>query len=246
MDSFFDEGVIKELQDNFLEDLNTRISSLNKNLVEIEKEGFNREKLFECFRILHNIKGTSATLGLSVLATLSHRIEDQISLALEQEEPFSEEAISLLFKYTDGLSILHKAYMKNAEKAGIELLLAKILGEEKVKQKRVLIVEPSKSIRNFISKFIEGKKMLPILAHSTLDALNRTLSEPIDFLITSHEHNLLSGLNLIRMLKANSETKTMKTILLTSESINDSAPTLIIKKEKDFMNKIGLFLDKSL
>ena len=74
-----EEEIIKELRVDFLEDLKQRIVLINKNIIELEKKGVNKKILKETFRILHNTKGTSGTLGLNEIAVLSHRIEDVIS-----------------------------------------------------------------------------------------------------------------------------------------------------------------------
>lgn len=237
------EQELKEIREDFLEDLKNHLVTINKNIVSLE-EAFDADLMRSSYRTLHGIKGMAGTLGFPEISKIAHRIEDVFAVYLEKEKSFPSGAVSLIFKYMDAMESLKdsRPTTKEAE-AKNHKILEKTLEETKTKKYQVLLIERSKALKNFIKKALEADGLEVLIAHDPLEGLNRLLSEPIDFLITSRAYYSLDGLNLIRMLKAHQIKKKIKTILLTSnENIKETEPDVVIIKHKDFMPKILKFI----
>ena len=55
------------------------LNSIENNVLEIEKDGFDRDKYDEIMRDVHTMKGESALIGLPDISDLCHRIEQVFS-----------------------------------------------------------------------------------------------------------------------------------------------------------------------
>jgi len=135
----------------------------------------------------------------------------------------------------DQLKILHK---RNSSKEQIQDFLNHKVKTLKKKEKVILLVENSKSIRKYIKKGLTQEGFTVIEAQDSLGALIRAITEHIDFLITSKEQAMIDGVNLINMVKANEFKSQVYTILITTEETANPNINKIIVKDKELLNNI--------
>lgn len=95
------DDVDQELLDAFLEETTSLIASLEENLLELDNNSADGERLASLFRILHSIKGNTSLFGFQVGRTLAHGMEDYLSLLKEDPGRVDRGAVSLLFKGFD-------------------------------------------------------------------------------------------------------------------------------------------------
>ena len=75
------------IQDIFLFETNEYIEKLEQLLLESEKANeFSSSTIGEVFRIMHNIKSSSAMMNLNNISTLAHAVEDLFSFLREQKD----------------------------------------------------------------------------------------------------------------------------------------------------------------
>jgi len=234
----FEEELIKEIRQDFLEDLKDRLSEMNRSLVEMERGGILPAPLKEVFRHSHNIKGTSATLGLLEISSVAHRIEDFLSLLVSEEKNDFKPYLAEIFKLLDFMEEQRRLYQKGTAPDEMHRITLARLQTRKKRKLNILILENSKSFKNIIKSALQKEGLEPSLAQSSLEALNRALTEPVDLFITSQEHPVIDGLSLILMLKANPEKAGLYTILLTSDKILSPIPDKIVPKDKNFLQSI--------
>lgn len=233
----FEEDLIREIREDFLEDLKEKISEMNKNAVEVEKQGFKEPLLKEIFRYSHNIKGSAGTLGLSDMSMVAHRIEDILAFLTPDGEK-NPLYLAEIFRLLDFMEEQRGLYQKEVSFNAIHKKTLTALQVKRKQKLNIILLESSKSFKNILRTSLQKEGVEVFVAQNSLEALNRSLIEPVDLLITSQEHPVLDGLSLILMLKANPLKANLYTILLTSDKILSPVPDKIVAKDKEFLQKI--------
>lgn len=118
----------------FMDECYEHLQILNQSLLTLEKEPDNIELLNSIFRAAHTLKGASATMGFNKMASVTHAMEDVLSLLRQNELEVSPEIINILFEASDLLEILAKGITEgqeeNIEVAGVLQGLKKHLASE--------------------------------------------------------------------------------------------------------------------
>lgn len=91
----------------YLFEANELLERLEEILLNCEKQGsFDVESINEIFRIMHTIKGSSAMMQFTGLATIAHKIEDLFYYVRENngvDEQYNSELFDIMFKANDFL-----------------------------------------------------------------------------------------------------------------------------------------------
>ncbi|GAB6189443.1 chemotaxis protein CheA [Marinitoga arctica] len=88
----------------FIEEANENLQTLNEELLELENNPENLEKVNEIFRVMHTFKGMAGTMGFDKIATLSHKMESILDKIRKGETHADSDLIDLLFKTLDALT----------------------------------------------------------------------------------------------------------------------------------------------
>jgi two-component system chemotaxis sensor kinase CheA len=89
----------------FLAESREHLQELNLAVVRIEEQPDDRETVDEIFRIAHSMKGMSATMGFESMAALTHQMEDVFELLRQRTGGLEREAIDVLLRCLDALSV---------------------------------------------------------------------------------------------------------------------------------------------
>lgn len=79
---------------------------LNNCLLDLEKEPDNKEPVFEAFRMVHSLKGMSATMGYRQVADIAHGLENFLQELKSETFSPTAEVLDLVFEAAD---LLQKA-----------------------------------------------------------------------------------------------------------------------------------------
>lgn len=90
----------------FLEESREHLQALNRCLLNLENDPGNLALLDEIFRSAHTIKGMSATMGFTIVAELTHEMENVLDLLRKEQIRADEAIIDTLFKCLDTLEQL--------------------------------------------------------------------------------------------------------------------------------------------
>lgn len=90
----------------FLEEAKEHLQTLNSSLLDLENDPANLSVLDEIFRSAHTIKGMSATMGFTVMAELTHEMENVLDLLRKGAFPADHEILDVLFRCVDTLEQL--------------------------------------------------------------------------------------------------------------------------------------------
>jgi len=77
------------------------MQSLNNCLLDLEKEPDNKEPVFEAFRMVHSLKGMSATMGYRQVADIAHGLENFLQELKSETFSPTAEVLDLVFEAAD-------------------------------------------------------------------------------------------------------------------------------------------------
>lgn len=93
-------------RDLFFAESEEYLKEINKALVELEKEPQSVEAINLIFRIMHTLKGMSATMGYEELAWVAHRLEDFFDVLRSGQGVISTQMMDVIFEGIDCLATL--------------------------------------------------------------------------------------------------------------------------------------------
>jgi two-component system chemotaxis sensor kinase CheA len=101
----------------FLAEGREHLQTLNLSLVRIEQDPRDAETINDIFRVAHTLKGMSATMGFSRMASLTHEMENVMEGMKSRADGLSQDALDALFGCLDTLSSL----VDEIEESGAEV-----------------------------------------------------------------------------------------------------------------------------
>ncbi|SHF82143.1 two-component system, chemotaxis family, sensor kinase CheA [Caldanaerobius fijiensis DSM 17918] len=104
--------------DAYEEETEEQLSRLEQLFLEMEKEPDQVETLNEIFRIVHTIKGSSATMGFGMVADFCHTLEDLFDKLRKGQLRVNDDLIDVLFKSYDTLKEMVSSAIKGENYSG--------------------------------------------------------------------------------------------------------------------------------
>ncbi len=101
----------------FIAETREHLEQLNLAIVRLEANPKDRTTVDEIFRIAHSLKGMSATMGFSAVATLTHAMEDVFELLRQRTNGLPVEAIDTVFACLDALSAVTESIEADGQEA---------------------------------------------------------------------------------------------------------------------------------
>lgn len=99
----FDEEFMAELREAFQEEAEDHLNNTARLLNYLDKNPGDKAQLRELQRVIHTLKGASATVGLNDMAQLTHRMEDILDHIDKIGADVSRPVMDLLFDSADTL-----------------------------------------------------------------------------------------------------------------------------------------------
>ncbi len=87
----------------FIEELEEQLHQLNDDLVALEHDPADRDRLRSVFRVVHTLKGASRAAGVPLIEQLCHALENDLARARDLELPLAAHQRSLLLESSDAL-----------------------------------------------------------------------------------------------------------------------------------------------
>lgn len=117
---------MSDLLNVFLEEAEEQLQRLDDGILHLEKDPDNLEILKEIFRAAHTLKGSSATMGFTEIANLTHAMENLLDNLRNGVTRATPDIIDLLLAGTDALRTLvgHVNQSEQAELDTSELVQA--------------------------------------------------------------------------------------------------------------------------
>jgi two-component system chemotaxis sensor kinase CheA len=129
-ESNIDEAMERELLGAFLQELDSTLIELERQLIELES-GANDNLTNAIFRSFHNIKGSSSLLGHKILPEIMHYAESALNLVRQHKLKVTADLITLLL---DVLTAMKKiaGTLKDTSKEGDERFFALLVRLDEV------------------------------------------------------------------------------------------------------------------
>ncbi|MCX7971243.1 MAG: chemotaxis protein CheA, partial [Negativicutes bacterium] len=102
----------------FLDESREHLQNLNECLLKLENDPGNVSLFDEIFRGAHTIKGTSATMGFTAIAELTHEMENLLDLLRTGSRTVDEQIINVLFRCLDTLEHMVECVASGEEFTG--------------------------------------------------------------------------------------------------------------------------------
>ncbi|HWI22577.1 MAG TPA: chemotaxis protein CheA [Baekduia sp.] len=88
----------------FIAECRENLDELTNAVVKLEEDPGDRETIDATFRVAHSLKGMSATMGFTGMATLTHSMEDVLDLMRGRGNGLNRQTIDVLLACLDALS----------------------------------------------------------------------------------------------------------------------------------------------
>ena len=116
-----------QYMDLFLEEAEEQLQSLDEGIVMLEQDRNNQELLNRIFRAAHTLKGSSASMGFSKIATLTHNMETVLDRFRNGELEVSQEVVDVLLECLDTLNALKTELVEEKDSIDVSPLIEKLL-----------------------------------------------------------------------------------------------------------------------
>jgi two-component system chemotaxis sensor kinase CheA len=122
------ENVFHKFREKFIEEANSLLDSLEKDLLSLEKNPDEKELLESAFRAMHTMKGISAMYGFDFISEYTHFLENIFQNLREGSKVFSKEISEISFLSIDHIhKLLDDEKLQDADNiSNHKILMAKI------------------------------------------------------------------------------------------------------------------------
>lgn len=119
----------------FVEESKENVQSLNDSILELESNPDSKSAINEIFRLMHTLKGTSATMGFQRMSKLCHTLESKLDGVrngkTRVDEGMIDELLTSLDRINDAISNIEKGGDDSPiEKDGKEVPVERIIPEQ--------------------------------------------------------------------------------------------------------------------
>src|SRR5829696_1711000 len=113
----------------FLTESREHVSAINHSLLELERGTGGDEPVGAIFRGVHTIKGMSATMGYTAVASLSHELETLLDLVRKGGRTVDARLMDLLFRAADLLERAIESAVSGVDAVDVAPMLAQLQSE---------------------------------------------------------------------------------------------------------------------
>jgi len=225
----YDE-MMKQLDVEYHDDASERIAEMARCLEQIGEEGPTDALMSTVRRLGHNLKGTAASFGYPVITMIAHRLETYIN-DMRQWEP---SALEDLYRFVDRMGeMLDRANQPSDDEIAqiVRALPAQSLDRSgaldravpnldiQIKVVEILLITPTRTIAKLLSQQIIACGFRVNSVADPIEGLTMALRTRPDMIITSQAMKGMSGVDLIRAIRAIAVTEKIPACILTSQEL---------------------------
>ncbi len=216
MDPIQAQKLLQQIRDAYLVEMPVKCDEIENLILAMSSAA--DDNYGEAYRLVHSMKGSAGTHGLTVVSAICHELEDQMAKLNTEGESISDTEVNLLLRLVDlirrarGIALKNKPDFSETEKE-----LENIRKETLQDQLPALLVESSGYVRLMCQEALSDLPVQLIVEEDGLLALQRMLQQRFAFIISAYETRTLNGIAVINAIRASeSLNKNIKTILITS------------------------------
>ena len=216
----YDE-MMRVLQVELHDDATDRLGEMGRILEGMATAGPSDPALAALRRLAHNMKGIGGSFGYPVLQQIAHRMENYVN----DLTSWTHETPGQLQKFIDRMSaMLDRASQPSDEELAqiVRSLPSHLVQNFSVKDisahnVEVLLVTPTRALAKLLSQQIMACGFRVNAVNDPMDGLNAALRARPDMIITSQVMRTMTGLDLVRAVRAISATTKIPAAILTSQ-----------------------------
>jgi len=222
------DDIVRQLDIEYHDDASERMGEMARCLDRIGEEGPTDELLSIVRRQGHNLKGTAASFGYPVITLIAHRLETYLNDMRE----WSPKALDDLYTFVDRMSsMLERGNQPSDDEIAqiVRELPAQSLDRPaagtasnmdiQVKVVEILLVTPTRTIAKLLSQQIIACGFRVNSVQDPIEGLTMAIRTRPDMLITSQAMKGMTGVDLIRAVRAIGVTEKMPACILTSQEL---------------------------
>jgi CheY-like chemotaxis protein len=221
----YDE-MMKTLQVEVHDDATDRLNEMIRILDRMAADGPTDGDLSAFRRLAHNLKGLGGSFGYPAMSQIAHRLESYVA----DMTTWTDETPRKLQLFLDGMGeMLERSVQPSDEElARIVRTLPTHLAQNfspddmRIANVEILLVTPTRAIAKFLTQQINACGFRVYAVSDPVDGLTAVLRSRPDLVITSQEMRTMTGLDLVRAVKAIASVANTPAAILTSKS-NDRA-----------------------
>jgi len=222
----YDE-MIKTLQVEVHDDATDRLGEMVRILDRMATDGPNDPDLSAFRRLAHNLKGLGGSFGYPAMSQIAHRLESYVS----EMTTWSESSPRDLQLFLDrmGEMLERPVQPSDEELARIVRALPTHLVQNfspddmRIANVEILLVTPTRAIAKLLTQQINACGFRVNAVSDPVDGLTAVLRARPDMIITSQEMRTMTGLDLVRAVKAIASVAATPAAILTSKSSDRAA-----------------------
>jgi two-component system, chemotaxis family, sensor kinase CheA len=218
MDSFF-----SKFRNVFLEEAQDLLNSYELDLLQLEKDPGDINRIDSAFRTMHTLKGTSGMYGFAFISELTHKLETIFQAVRERHLGFNKELFELTFSVIDHLR--------------------KLLFDESLTDKT--LAKEHKDLMEMISIF-SSTKSLSIIKAPVHENQTNPAQSLWHILLNTTEAQYFRGISFTNIFRdlANLGTYIIsKTEIPAKSGIETWSITLLTTATKEEINEVFLFIE---
>lgn len=216
----------ERLRIEFVDDARDRLQSMYATLDGVRKGTVASHTAIGLIRLeAHNLKGMGTSFGYPAVSLIAHRLEDYLSGVKSLEERLIGDVHIFLDRIAEVVDRAEQPALAETNQM-IRTLPVRYefdITDVDIRNVEVMVVTPSKVVAKKLADELAACGFRPVTVGDPIESISHAVRLPPDFLIASLVMDGLSGLDLIRGLRAMSVTHTVPMALLTSMSADNPA-----------------------
>jgi CheY-like chemotaxis protein/HPt (histidine-containing phosphotransfer) domain-containing protein len=216
----YDE-MMRVLQVELHDDATDRLAEMGRILERMTADGPSDSALSALRRQAHNMKGIGGSFGYPALSQIAHRMENYVN----DLASWAKETPGELQKFIDRMAEMLDRPSQPADEELAQIVRAlpsHLVQNFSVKDisahnVEVLLVTPTRALAKLLSQQIMACGFRVNAVNDPMDGLNAALRARPDMIITSQVMRTMTGLDLVRAVRAISATQKIPAAILTSQ-----------------------------
>lgn len=215
-----------QLRIEFVDDARDRLQSLYDTLDGVAKGTRNAGEAVGLVRLeAHNLKGMGTSFGYPAVSLIAHRLEDYLSGVTRLDERQVADVQVFLDRIAEVVDRAEQPMLAETNQI-IRALPVRYrfeITDIEIHNVEIMLVTPSKVISKKVGTELAACGYRCVTVSDPIESISHAVRVPPDMLIASLVMDGLSGLDLIRGLRAMSVTKHVPMALLTSMNLDNPA-----------------------
>lgn len=100
------DNFLLQFKDTFINEVRELLTSLEQNLLELEKDPENKDQIKSVFRVMHTLKGVCAMYGYTTISEFTHVFESIYQLVSNEQTSLTKEIFDITFNSVDHIANL--------------------------------------------------------------------------------------------------------------------------------------------